>query len=144
NGLGSCRAGNIAIFFPLTAGSLGYAYALAGRPTEAISLLEQSAERLTEMHIVMNHSIILCWLSEACLLAGHIEKANACGELALNLARENKEKGHYAWACACRESWPRMASRRHRAGLGPLLPGDLACLAAGYAPARRPLPLWPW
>jgi tetratricopeptide (TPR) repeat protein len=98
SGLGSCRAGNIAIFFPLTAGSLGYAYALAGRPTEGIALLEQSAERLTEMHIVMNHSIVLCWLSEACLLAGHVDKANASGELALNLAHENKEKGHYAWA----------------------------------------------
>jgi class 3 adenylate cyclase/DNA-binding winged helix-turn-helix (wHTH) protein/tetratricopeptide (TPR) repeat protein len=98
NGLGSCRAGNIAIFFPLTAGSLGYAYALAGRCTEGIAMLEQSAERLTEMHIVMNHSMILCWLSEACLLAGHVDKANASGELALNLAHENKEKGHYAWA----------------------------------------------
>jgi tetratricopeptide (TPR) repeat protein len=98
SGLGNCRAGNIAIFFPLTAGALGYAYALAGRPTEGIALLEQSAERLTEMHIVMNHSIVLCWLSEACLLAGHVDKANASGELALNLAQANKEKGHYAWA----------------------------------------------
>src|SRR5262245_1566093 len=98
NGLGCCRAGSIAIFFPLTAGSLGYAYALSGRPTEGISLLAQSAERLTEMHVVMNHSMILCWLSEAYLLAGHGEKANATGELALIRARENKEQGHYAWA----------------------------------------------
>jgi class 3 adenylate cyclase/DNA-binding winged helix-turn-helix (wHTH) protein/tetratricopeptide (TPR) repeat protein len=98
SGLESCRAGSIAIFFPLTAGSLGYAYALAGRPREGIKLLEQSAERLIEMHIVMNHSIVLCWLSEACLLAGHVDKANASGELALKLAHENKERGHYAWA----------------------------------------------
>jgi hypothetical protein len=46
----------------------------------------------------MNHSIILCWLSEAYLLAGHGDKASATGELALIRARENKEQGHYAWA----------------------------------------------
>src|SRR5262249_30362496 len=50
------------------------------------------------MHIVMNHSIVLCWLSEACLLAGHVDKANASGELALSLAH----KGHYAWALRLR------------------------------------------
>jgi hypothetical protein len=50
------------------------------------------------MHVVMNHSMILCWLSEAYLLAGDADNASATGELALIRARENKEQGHYAWA----------------------------------------------
>ena len=44
-GLAMCQAANIRLFIPFVASDLGAAYALAGRLSEALPLLEQAVEQ---------------------------------------------------------------------------------------------------
>jgi tetratricopeptide (TPR) repeat protein len=84
-------------WLPECAASLGLAYALAGRLTEALPLLEQAVAQETAMgggHV----SIWLPALSQAYLLAGRREEAQAHAERALALARTRQERGFQAWA----------------------------------------------
>jgi hypothetical protein len=46
-GFGLCQTANLRLVFIQTAAHLGYAYALAGRTTEALPLLEQAVEWAT-------------------------------------------------------------------------------------------------
>jgi tetratricopeptide (TPR) repeat protein len=52
----------------------------------------------TTMSIMTEQSRRVAWHSEALLLAGRPEEANALAEQALVLARVHKERGHEAWA----------------------------------------------
>jgi len=97
-GLGVCQARQILFLFPWIASALGHAYALAGRAAEALSLLEQAAERDASMRLVAHQSIRVAYLSEAYLLAGRIDDATRFARRALELSRNHKERGHEAWA----------------------------------------------
>jgi tetratricopeptide (TPR) repeat protein len=97
-GLSRCETGQLSTFFILTAASLGYAYALAGRVAEALPLLAQVLEEAEHSGFLYSYALWLTWLSEAYLLADRVRDAQAQAPRALTLARERKERGVEAWA----------------------------------------------
>ncbi len=97
-GLGLCEALNLPLVFPLLASSLGSAYALSGRLAEAIPLLEQAAMRAVSMKLMAGHSIFVARLAEAYLLDGRVDDASQLAARALQLSRDQKERGHEAYA----------------------------------------------
>src|SRR5262245_14509469 len=96
-GLELCRVFNILLWFPETAAALGYAYALAGRITEALPLLEEAEQRDAAMGTTGGHALRVGYLSEASLLAGRRQEAAHLAGRALALARAHRERGHEAW-----------------------------------------------
>src|SRR5262249_16891571 len=84
-------------YFMLTASSLGYTYALAGRVAEALRLLERVLEEAERSGFLQEQALYLAWLSEAYLLAGRREEASTGAVRALALARAQQERGHEAW-----------------------------------------------
>jgi len=97
-GLDLCRVMNFRILFPPVACCLGAAYALAGRSGEAIPLLEQAVEGAVSIKRKDRYSIFLARLGEAHLGAGRPDRATEPAGRALQLAREQKERGHEAYA----------------------------------------------
>jgi len=92
------RVENIPLLFPLVAAPLGSAYALSGRTAEALPLLEEANEQAGSINLMANHSLRIARLGEAHLLAGRPERALQLAERALHLSREQKERGHEAYA----------------------------------------------
>ncbi len=84
--------------FPLLAAPLGMAYALDGRLTEAVPLLQEAVERAAAMHCMGAQARRLSWLGETYHLAGWPEDALAYAHRALDLARAYNERGHAAWS----------------------------------------------
>ncbi len=78
---------------------LGAAYALAGRPTEALALLEKILEQDSAMHVISQNTLTMAYLAEAHLLAGHIAEAANQAARAVTLSRERSERGYEAWTC---------------------------------------------
>jgi class 3 adenylate cyclase/tetratricopeptide (TPR) repeat protein len=97
-GLDLCRVFNIQLWFPETAAALGCAYALAGRVTEALPLLEQAEQSGAAMGQMGGHALRVGYLSEAYLLAGRMQEAVQLAGRTLDLARAHKERGHQTWA----------------------------------------------
>jgi predicted ATPase/class 3 adenylate cyclase len=93
-----CRVYNILVWFPETTVALGCAYAFAGRIAEALPLLEQAEQRGASMGSISGPSLRVGYVSEAYLLAGHMQEAVQFAGRALDLARAHKERGHEAWA----------------------------------------------
>jgi tetratricopeptide (TPR) repeat protein len=79
-------------WYPMTAGALGFAYAMTGRLAEALRLLEQAVER-TQHVDRRRETQWLTYLSEAYLLAGRQEDAHAVAERLLALGRARGERG---------------------------------------------------
>ena len=82
---------------PMVAG-LGYAYALQGRLAEGRTLLEEAISDATRTGALGYRSRLVAQLSEVCRLAGHGEEAGQHACQALDLARQQKERGHEALA----------------------------------------------
>ena len=92
-----CRDTQSRSFFDVTAGHLGYAYALSGRLSEGVALLEEAlADPGTTG--TSNHPLLLAYLGEAHLLADRREDALTIARRALDLALRQKERGNEAWA----------------------------------------------
>jgi len=82
--------------FDVTAGHLGYAYALSGRLGEGQALLEEAlADPATTG--TTNHPLLLAYLGEAHLLAGRPDAAGTVARQGLDLAHRQKERGNEAW-----------------------------------------------
>jgi tetratricopeptide (TPR) repeat protein len=96
-GLEIFQTGNFPLLFPIVGMPLGYAYAMSGRVAEGTRLLEQAVEQSASMRLMTNHSLQVAFLSEAYLLAGRVEEALRCAQRALDLSRQNKERGYQAW-----------------------------------------------
>jgi tetratricopeptide (TPR) repeat protein len=97
-GLALCRAsGNRDWLRPIVAG-LGYASALQGRLAEGRALLEEAIREDIRTGALGHHSGRVAWLSEVCRLAGHGEEAWQHARQALDLARQQKQRGHEALA----------------------------------------------
>ena len=75
---------------------LGYAYTLQGRLAEGRALLEEAVSESTSRARVV--SVHWAWLSEACRLVGRGEEAWQHARQALDLARQQKERGDEALA----------------------------------------------
>jgi class 3 adenylate cyclase/tetratricopeptide (TPR) repeat protein len=86
------------LVFPLLASSLGEAYALSGRPGEAISLLEEADRQAVSMQRMGGQPMLLVRLGDAYFRAGRLDEAIPCASRALKLARVQKERGHEAHA----------------------------------------------
>jgi tetratricopeptide (TPR) repeat protein len=84
--------------YPLCRSFLGSAYALSGRLTEAIPLLEDGVDLLVPMRQRLYFSLVLTRLGEGYLLAGRKDDAFQVAGRALDVARQQKERGHQAWA----------------------------------------------
>jgi class 3 adenylate cyclase/tetratricopeptide (TPR) repeat protein len=88
----------IPVGFSYGASYLGYALALAGRTSEGLPLLEESANAPTSKIFVARHSLRVAYLGEGYLLGGRMDDANAAARQALELARNHEERGHEAYA----------------------------------------------
>jgi tetratricopeptide (TPR) repeat protein len=97
-GLQLCQSANISFLFPMVASSLGAAYALAGRITEALPLLDQMLERVVTGGRTPYQAFALAELSEAYLLVGHVDEASTLAERLLELSRTHIGRGYQAHA----------------------------------------------
>jgi DNA-binding winged helix-turn-helix (wHTH) protein/tetratricopeptide (TPR) repeat protein len=142
--LGLCQEADFPAMFPGQAVVLGAAYTLAGRVTDAVSLLTQAMEQTIAMERVGPKANCSLSLGEAQMLAGRLEEAHAFAEWALGLACERQERGHQAYALrllgeiAAHRAPPDVdeAAAHYRQALA--LAEEL-----GMRPARGPLPPWP-
>jgi len=98
-GLKLCEFWDIPILFQGIASLLGYFYALAGRVTDGLPLLEQAVRQAASIKFMAGYSQRVAWLSEVYLLAGRREEAIASAQQALDLSLEHKERGHQAYVC---------------------------------------------
>ena len=79
--------------FVISGSRLGYAYALSGRVSEGLTLLEQSDARAEHLGRRIQQPLTLGWLSEAQLLAGRPEQALEAAHRALQLSDRRKQRG---------------------------------------------------
>jgi tetratricopeptide (TPR) repeat protein len=93
--LAHCRAADIPLFLDSLIATLGLAYALSGRVTEALPLLDQVA---VYEDSARGGNPTMTRLGEAYLLTGHLADALPLAERALALARDRQERGNEAWA----------------------------------------------
>lgn len=97
-----CEEKQIAIYVPLVAPRLGYAYVHAGRQAEGLRLLEQSIEDSAAVGRAGFLALNLAWLSDAYLNANRVDEAMALADRACDLSRQHKEPGHGALALKLR------------------------------------------
>jgi tetratricopeptide (TPR) repeat protein len=96
-GFSLTRVADISSIAPWIASTLGMAYALARRNTEALALLEQAVEQATAIRRLAYHTPAVTHLSEAYLLTGRLDEARQLAQRALDRARTHQERGHEAW-----------------------------------------------
>jgi predicted ATPase/class 3 adenylate cyclase len=159
--LAVCREKRFAGWIMRSATALGMAYALSGRPEDAIPLHEEAIRLQEEAGALVTRAHWWANLGEALLLAGRMEEARRAGQEALQFARAHAEKHNEAWSrwllgeVAARQAPPareeaerefREALRLAEAlGLKPLLGrcrmslGQLALRAGARAEAREDL-----
>jgi DNA-binding NtrC family response regulator/tetratricopeptide (TPR) repeat protein len=92
--LALCRQWKLRNLFDAIVGHLGAAYTLAGRPGDAIPLLE---EALTWEQLHWLEPIPSLGLAEAYLRAGRLEEASQLAHRTLDLARQRGQRGYEAW-----------------------------------------------
>jgi tetratricopeptide (TPR) repeat protein len=97
-GLALCRASGHRDQLGVIMEFLGYAYALQGRLAEGRTLLEEASSEGIHIGAREHHSRYITWLSEVCRLAGHGAEAWQHARQALDLARQQKERGNEALA----------------------------------------------
>ena len=96
-GLTLCRASGILDWLRPTLASLGFASALQGRFAEGRALLEEAIS--VAIHTGgKQRALWVAWLSEVCRLAGRGEEAWQHARRALDLARQQKDRGDEAVA----------------------------------------------
>ena len=96
--VGLCQDADFPALFPPNAATLGAAYILGGRVTDAVPLLTQALEQATATELITAQALCLLPLGEAHLLAGYLEEAHTLAERALAHAREHQERGNQAYA----------------------------------------------
>jgi len=94
-GLAIAREMNIQIWLPVFPGVLGYAYALSGRVTEGLTLLDEAVSQ-AERRMRIGRGLWLSFLSEAYLLAGQPADAIAVAQRGLEGTRQRHERGDEA------------------------------------------------
>jgi tetratricopeptide (TPR) repeat protein len=97
-GLALCQTANFPRLFPVTASCLGAAYALAERAAAARPLLDQALERLATGSPIQHEALVLIELSEALLLVGRVDEANALIERLFKLSHTHTGSGYQAHA----------------------------------------------
>jgi len=87
-----CRRASFAPLFFLVACDLGQAYALSGRVSEGVALLEETAAQSAAMRLMPTHAWNVTVLAEAYLLAGRREDAARDVQRGLTMARAHKQR----------------------------------------------------
>jgi class 3 adenylate cyclase/tetratricopeptide (TPR) repeat protein len=87
-----CRRSNFAPLFLLVACDLGPAYALLGRTSEAVALLEEATAQSAALRLMPTHAWNVTALAECYLLAGRGDDAMREVARGLALARGNKQR----------------------------------------------------
>ena len=134
-GLTLSRASGSRNLLAAIVGGLGYAYALQGCLAEGRALLEEAISE--SISTGTRRPILWAWLSESCRRGGHDAEALQHARQALDLARQQKDRGDEAlraapaWRCPC----PRRSSRC-RAGRSLLPAGPSPGRGAGHAPLQ--------
>jgi tetratricopeptide (TPR) repeat protein len=95
-GLALSRASGNRNMLPIIVAGLGYAYALQGRLAEGRELLEEAISE--SISTGARRAVHWAWLSEGCRLGGHGEEALQHARQALDLARQQKDRGEEALA----------------------------------------------
>jgi tetratricopeptide (TPR) repeat protein len=99
HGLEVCNTwGFHALSFHGVASFLGAAYVLAGRVAEALPLLERVVEQTGAMGVVSDHVLGVIPLGEGYLRAGRIDDALRQAQHAVEVCRQQQQRGHLAWA----------------------------------------------
>jgi tetratricopeptide (TPR) repeat protein len=93
-GLALCRASGHRNSLRSIVAGLGYAYALQGRLVEGRALLEEAISE--SIRTGARRAVQWAWLSEVCRLAGCGEEAWQHARQALDLARQQKDRGEEA------------------------------------------------
>jgi tetratricopeptide (TPR) repeat protein len=97
-GLALCRASGDRAWLRWVLAGLGFAAALQGRLAEGRALLEEASSESIRTGGLRGHANRLAWLSEVCRLAGDGDEAWQHAHQALDLARQQKERGSEALA----------------------------------------------
>ena len=93
-----CQDWHLLLFVPRLAGSLGVAYALDGRITAGLALVEQGVEHVVARGRARSLALAVVCLSEVYLLADRLEEACQRAAQAVELACQYKQRGWQAWA----------------------------------------------
>ena len=93
-----CASSEIRVLTTQVGSNLGYAYALAGRISDGIPLLEKANEQSEAIGRKGGWALRLTWLADASLLEGRSDAAREHCQRALALARAGGERGYQAWA----------------------------------------------
>jgi predicted ATPase len=97
-GLALCRASGSQQISGIIAADLGSAYALQGHLAEGHTLLEEARSVTLRTGALQAQAYRVTWLSEVCRLMGRGEEAWQHARQALDLARQQKERGYEARA----------------------------------------------
>ena len=97
-GIALSRDSNMTLLTPTVMGWLGYAYAVARRGAEGLSLLREAVAGIESMGIGAFHALQCVQLGEAYLLTDRAEDALALASRALSIARERRQRGYEAYA----------------------------------------------
>jgi tetratricopeptide (TPR) repeat protein len=93
-----CRTYGLDTWVPLTASSLGLAYAFTGRHNEGVELVQDAIRRGKEARLTHYEPVRMNFLANTYLLAGRHDDALATAQDTLKLARRYRERGPEAWA----------------------------------------------
>jgi tetratricopeptide (TPR) repeat protein len=96
--LGLRQDWHVPLFFPWVAAALGLAYTRAGRVDAGLALVEQGVEQEVARGRPQSLPLVVTQLSEAYLLAGHLEEARQRAAQAVALDRQYQFRGQQAWA----------------------------------------------
>src|SRR5262249_55696148 len=94
---GAQRLGNFEVWSASISSTVGYAYLLADRLDEAVALLTEAIEQGNATKSAFGHSLRLAYLGEALLLLGRTEEALQHARCALEVSRDQHERGHEAY-----------------------------------------------
>jgi class 3 adenylate cyclase/tetratricopeptide (TPR) repeat protein len=94
-GLEVCRVWDIPLLFYIVSSTLGYAYVLAGRVSDALPLLEPSVS-MEGMEFMSG--TVHVWLSEAYLRLGRLDEALVLAVRGLEVCRAQAQRGEQSWA----------------------------------------------
>jgi tetratricopeptide (TPR) repeat protein len=92
------QAADLRLLVPMVAAPLGAAYALAGRPADAVPLLQQAVAQAGARQYLWDQARRMVWLGEAYLGAGGRAEAGMQAQQALAFAQAHQERGHEAYA----------------------------------------------
>jgi predicted ATPase/class 3 adenylate cyclase len=96
--MGLCQDWHIPALLPRLTAALGVAYALEGRVTAGLALVQHGMEQQVARGRPRYLAPMVAHLSEAYLLAGRLEDAREHAAQAVDLARQYKQRGNEAWA----------------------------------------------